>query len=83
MLAFNFLGLLAVYLLHRVQHLLPWNPAGMAAVAPHNAWNTAVGVAPHTPPGKTERANNACDLPPQQRAAAHRPVFAADQGGPT
>ncbi len=48
MLAFNFLGLLAVYLLHRVQHLLPWNPAGMAAVAPHNAWNTAVSFASNT-----------------------------------
>ncbi len=48
MLAFNFFGLLAVYLLHRVQHLLPWNPAGMAAVAPHNAWNTAVSFATNT-----------------------------------
>nr|AGC72472.1 potassium-transporting ATPase A chain [uncultured bacterium A1Q1_fos_499] len=48
MLAFNFLGLLTVYLLHRVQHLLPWNPAGMAAVVPHNAWNTAVSFASNT-----------------------------------
>ncbi len=48
MLAFNFLGLLAVYLLHRVQHLLPWNPAGLGPVAPHSAWNTAVSFASNT-----------------------------------
>ena len=48
MLAFNFVGLVAVYLLHRIQHFLPWNPAGMAAVAPHSAWNTAVSFASNT-----------------------------------
>lgn len=48
MLAFNFVGLLAVYLVHRVQHILPWNPAGMAAVAPHSSWNTAVSFASNT-----------------------------------
>lgn len=48
MLAFNFMGLLAVFLLHRLQHLLPWNPAGLEAVAPHNAWNTAVSFASNT-----------------------------------
>ena len=48
MLAFNFAGLLAVYLLQRVQSLLPWNPAGMGAVVPHSAWNTAVSFASNT-----------------------------------
>jgi K+-transporting ATPase ATPase A chain len=48
MLAFNFVGLLAVYLLLRLQNLLPWNPAGMAAVAPHSSWNTAVSFATNT-----------------------------------
>jgi K+-transporting ATPase ATPase A chain len=48
MLAFNFTGLLAVYLLHRLQNILPWNPAGMAAVAPHSSWNTAVSFATNT-----------------------------------
>ncbi len=48
MLAFNFVGLLAVYLLHRLQGILPWNPAGMTAVAPHSSWNTAVSFASNT-----------------------------------
>ena len=48
MLAFNFVGLLAVYALHRLQDILPWNPAGMAAVAPHSSWNTAVSFASNT-----------------------------------
>ena len=48
MLAFNFVGLLAVYALHRLQDILPWNPAGMAAVAPHSSWNAAVSFASNT-----------------------------------
>jgi K+-transporting ATPase ATPase A chain len=48
MLTFNFMGLLAVFLLHRLQHLLPWNPAGLAAVAPDDAWNVAVSFASNT-----------------------------------
>jgi potassium-transporting ATPase potassium-binding subunit len=48
MLAFNFVGLLAVYVLHRLQDLLPWNPQKLAAVAPHSAWNTAVSFATNT-----------------------------------
>ena len=32
LLAFNAIGVLAVYALQRLQHLLPLNPAGMAAV---------------------------------------------------
>ncbi len=48
MLLFNLVGLLAVYLLHRLQAVLPLNPEHMAAVVPHNAWNTAVSFATNT-----------------------------------
>jgi K+-transporting ATPase ATPase A chain len=47
-LLFNVLGLLAVYLLQRVQGTLPLNPAGMAAVAPDLSFNTAVSFATNT-----------------------------------
>ena len=42
MLAFNLLGFVAVYVLQRVQHLLPLNPEGLPAVPPDLAMNTAV-----------------------------------------
>ncbi|NUQ64768.1 MAG: potassium-transporting ATPase subunit KdpA [Pirellulales bacterium] len=48
MLAFNLLGLLAVYGLQRVQHLLPLNPQGLLAVPPDLAFNTAVSFASNT-----------------------------------
>lgn len=48
MLLFNLLGLLAVYTLQRMQHLLPLNPPGMAAVPPDLAMNTAVSFATNT-----------------------------------
>lgn len=48
MLLFNMFGLLAVYLLHRLQALLPLNPEDLAAVAPHSAFNTAVSFATNT-----------------------------------
>jgi K+-transporting ATPase ATPase A chain len=48
MLAFNFLGLLAVYLLQRAQAGLPLNPQGMAAVSPDSSFNTAVSFATNT-----------------------------------
>ena len=48
MLLFNVLGLLAVYLLQRVQALLPLNPAALGAVTPDSAWNTAVSFASNT-----------------------------------
>jgi potassium-transporting ATPase potassium-binding subunit len=48
MLLFNGLGLLAVYLLQRIQGILPLNPQGLGAVAPDSAWNTAVSFATNT-----------------------------------
>jgi len=48
MLFFNLLGLLAVYGLQRVQHLLPLNPQSLGAVAPDLALNTAVSFASNT-----------------------------------
>ena len=47
-LAFNLAGLLAVYALQRLQHLLPLNPAGLGAVSPDSSWNTAVSFATNT-----------------------------------
>ncbi len=47
-LLFNVLGLLAVYLLQRAQASLPLNPAGLAAVPPELAFNTAVSFATNT-----------------------------------
>ncbi len=48
MLAFNVLGLVVVYALQRVQHLLPLNPAHLPAVSPDSAFNTAVSFATNT-----------------------------------
>jgi potassium-transporting ATPase potassium-binding subunit len=48
MLAFNFLGLLAVYLLQRLQGGLPLNPQGMSAVSADSSFNTAVSFATNT-----------------------------------
>jgi K+-transporting ATPase ATPase A chain len=48
LLLFNALGVLAVYALQRWQGLLPLNPAGMAAVAPDAAFNTAVSFVTNT-----------------------------------
>ncbi len=47
-LTFNLLGLLAVYGLLRLQHLLPWNPQSFAPVDTHTAWNIAVSFATNT-----------------------------------
>jgi len=47
-LAFNALGVLAVYVLQRVQVWLPLNPAGMAAVSPDSAFNTAISFVSNT-----------------------------------
>ena len=46
--AFNALGLLAVYGLQRLQGVLPLNPAGLPAVDPYVAFNTAVSFATNT-----------------------------------
>jgi K+-transporting ATPase ATPase A chain len=48
MLLFNVAGLIVVYLLQRVQAVLPLNPAGLAAVTAHSSWNTAVSFATNT-----------------------------------
>ncbi|MCC6398399.1 MAG: potassium-transporting ATPase subunit KdpA [Bacteroidetes bacterium] len=48
MLVFSVAGLLAVYALQRLQHLLPFNPQGLGAVTPDSAFNTAVSFASNT-----------------------------------
>ena len=48
MLVFNMLGLLAVYLLQRVQQWLPLNPQHFGAVTPDSAINTAISFASNT-----------------------------------
>jgi K+-transporting ATPase ATPase A chain len=48
MLLFNFTGLLAVYLLQRLQGVLPLNPQGLGAVSADSAFNTAVSFATNT-----------------------------------
>src|SRR5215510_13264882 len=48
MLLFNFFGLLAVYVLQRLQGVLPLNPAGFGAVSPDSSFNTAVSFATNT-----------------------------------
>jgi K+-transporting ATPase ATPase A chain len=47
-LALNGLGIAAVYLLQRVQHLLPLNPAGLPTVPAELAFNTAASFATNT-----------------------------------
>lgn len=48
LLVFNALGLVAVYALQRLQHLLPLNPQGLSAVPPDSAFNTAISFATNT-----------------------------------
>jgi K+-transporting ATPase ATPase A chain len=48
LLAFNAVGALAVYGLQRLQGWLPFNPAGMTAVSPDSAFNTAVSFVSNT-----------------------------------
>jgi K+-transporting ATPase ATPase A chain len=48
LLAFNAVGALFVYALQRLQHLLPLNPAGMAAVSPDSSFNTALSFVSNT-----------------------------------
>lgn len=45
---FNLFGVLAVYLLQRLQGILPLNPQALGAVTPDSAWNTAVSFASNT-----------------------------------
>ena len=48
MLAFNLVGLLAVYAMQRLQGFLPLNPDHLPAVVAHSAFNTAVSFATNT-----------------------------------
>jgi len=48
MLVFNFVSLLAVYALQRLQGVLPLNPQGLGAVSPDSSFNTAVSFATNT-----------------------------------
>jgi potassium-transporting ATPase potassium-binding subunit len=48
LLAFNALGVLAVYALQRAQGLLPLNPQAMAAVSPDSAFDTAISFVTNT-----------------------------------
>ncbi|RWI91640.1 potassium-transporting ATPase subunit KdpA [Mesorhizobium sp.] len=48
MLLFNLAGFLVLYALQRLQGALPYNPAGMAAVEPELAFNTAVSFVTNT-----------------------------------
>ena len=48
LLAFNALGVVAVYALQRLQGGLPLNPAGMGAVSPDSAFNTALSFVTNT-----------------------------------
>jgi K+-transporting ATPase ATPase A chain len=48
LLAFNVMGVLVVYLLQRWQGWLPLNPAGMSAISPDSAFNTAISFVSNT-----------------------------------
>ncbi|MBB4230096.1 potassium-transporting ATPase subunit KdpA [Rhizobium mongolense] len=48
MLLFNFLGVLVLYALMRLQAGLPYNPAGMTSVPPDLSFNTAVSFVTNT-----------------------------------
>src|SRR5262249_43039928 len=47
MLLFNFAGLLVVYLLQRLQGVLPLNPQGLSAVSADSSFNTAADFGPN------------------------------------
>ncbi|HSW05708.1 potassium-transporting ATPase subunit KdpA [Aquabacterium sp.] len=46
--AFNFLGVIAVYALQRLQGVLPLNPQGMAGVSADSSFNTAISFVSNT-----------------------------------
>ena len=48
LLAFNLVGVVAVYALQRLQGGLPLNPAALAAISPDSAFNTAVSFVTNT-----------------------------------
>ena len=48
LLLFNLAGLIVVYVLQRVQGVLPLNPQGFGAVSPDSSFNTAISFASNT-----------------------------------
>ena len=48
MLLFSLIGFLFTYVILRIQHLLPLNPAGLGALSEHLAFNTAVSFTTNT-----------------------------------
>src|ERR1700722_16437615 len=48
MLLFSMVGMLLLYAMERLQHLLPFNPQAMGAVAPDLAFNTAASFPTNT-----------------------------------
>ena len=48
MLIFSLFGLLVVYALQRLQHVLPLNPQGLGAIPPDSSFNTAVSFVTNT-----------------------------------
>jgi potassium-transporting ATPase potassium-binding subunit len=48
MLIFSLATALLTYVVERAQHVLPWNPQHLAAVAPALAWNTAISFTTNT-----------------------------------
>ena len=48
LLVFNFIGVLAVYALQRLQGVLPLNPQAMPAISPDSAFNTAISFVANT-----------------------------------
>ena len=47
-LVFNLAGWMLLYAILRLQHLLPWNPEGLAPMSPDLAFNTAVSFVTNT-----------------------------------
>jgi K+-transporting ATPase ATPase A chain len=48
MLGFSAVTLVVTYVIERTQHMLPWNPQGLANLGPDLAWNTAVSFTTNT-----------------------------------
>ncbi|WP_377154157.1 potassium-transporting ATPase subunit KdpA [Roseateles sp. UC29_93] len=48
LLIFNFIGVIVVYALQRLQGVLPFNPQGMGAISPDSSFNTAISFVANT-----------------------------------
>jgi hypothetical protein len=82
MLLFNLFGMLAVYLLQRVQGVLPLNPQGFGAVSADSSFNTAAsfatntnwqGYTPALPAPPRARPQSRPGAPRRRRSSPHRP----------